>query len=241
MAFGLPNSGGGDIMPFIKYNSKAGRFYRVDRLQNASGWESQDVDITDNFSAVFDLESLLVGWAYFGANGPQRVMSLYGKEPTPPQPADVDDKGKKLFKGGFKITLALAKECGGGVRELSANAACVMTAMEALYDAFKDAPERKQGKVPAVRLAGTQVEKGNFGTNYRPVFQIVAWVDRPASLAAPAARPQNGNGASAHAPATAPPISTSTLPPSTGSTQVGAPPPAAQQAPQQPVSAGDFG
>lgn len=261
MAFGLPGGGGGDIMPFVKYNAKAGKFFRVDRVQTASGWETTDVDITHNFAAVFDLEEIQVGFVYFGPNGPQRAMATYMKAPVPPRPVDVDDKGKPLYKGGFVVTIALAKDCGGGIREFSSSAQSVQDAMNALYDVFaRDPANANRTAAPIVKLVTVQAEKGSFGTNYRPVFEIVGWVDR-ASLFKPAVPATNGGGQTAALPFSGPAqapaqqsFTQTVAPPATGAQQVQPPPPMAappppQQAAQQfgaaaaaPASAaGDFG
>jgi hypothetical protein len=41
---------------------------------------------------------------------------------------------------------------------------------------------KNAGKLPVVQCTGTEAQKGKFGTNYKPVFSIVKWVDRPAAL-----------------------------------------------------------
>ena len=42
MSLGLKteSSGGGDFLPRIQYDARAGRFFRVDRVQTSAGWES---------------------------------------------------------------------------------------------------------------------------------------------------------------------------------------------------------
>lgn len=225
MAFGLPNSGGGEIVPFLKYNAKAGRMFRVDRVQTASGWEAKEVDITNDFSAVIDLENIMVGWVYYGPNGPQRQMAVYMKDPMPVRPPDKDDKGKLLYKSGFSVRLALSKDCGGGVREFGSSADTVTNAMGALHDQYLAAPEKNEHKLPIISIREVVAEKGSYGTNYRPVFSIDGWVDRPASLA-------QGNVNGAIHDAQEPPQRAT--PPATGSTQKN--PPAAG-----PAEARDFG
>ena len=64
MALGLPQSGGGNRVPIIKYDARAGRIFRVDRTQNAGGqYDSATVEITPNFQAVFDLANDRAGVA----------------------------------------------------------------------------------------------------------------------------------------------------------------------------------
>ena len=78
--------------------------------------------------------------------------------------------------------------------------------MNPLHDAFEAAPERGQGLVPVVTMSGTEpvTTKGPQGssTNYRPRFEIVKWVERPAGLQPGAPRPA---ASSVPAPATSAP------------------------------------
>jgi hypothetical protein len=227
MAFGLPMAGNEDIVPFVKYNAKAGLITRVDRVQTASGWESQEVDITDKFAAVMDLDNIQVGWAYYGPQGPRRVMVTFGKEPNPPMPTDVDAEGKALYKPGFNVRIVLSKACGGGLREFGSNASSVVGVMGELHDAFLAAPERDAGKLPIVKLTGKIPTGSGIKLNYRPVFEITGWADRPADLVSKT----NGTAKPAQ--------STFTTAPSTGST-VKAPPTRAP-APEPETTADDFG
>ena len=202
---------------------------RVDRVNDGSGWSAQEVDITNEFQAIFDLRNILVGWAYYGPNGPQRVMARYPDEPTPTRPSDTDDKGKPLYKAGFSLKMVLGKSCGGGLREFGSNAATVVDALGALHDTFAAAPEAGQGMLPIVRLAGVTPERGEFGTNYRPRFEVVTWADRPVELQT------NGNGAAKPGVGSAP---IHRVAPSTGATIKAPPVQAAQPA---PAAEDDFG
>ena len=155
-------------------------------------------------------------------------MVVLGAEPMPPRPGDLNAEGKFAFKQGFEFDLLLSKAAGGGpVRKLGSSAGCVIEAIDLLHDAYKAAPEAAAGKLPVVKLLDAKPVKAGQSTNYKPIFEISGWVDRPAELA----------GTSAVPPAK--PTATAT-PPSTGSTQ--APPPAARPAPQPAaMDASDFG
>jgi hypothetical protein len=63
MALGMnyDTSGGGDFLPIVKYDARAGRIFRVDRLDRVNN----PVDITRSFKAVIDLENIEVGWLDF--------------------------------------------------------------------------------------------------------------------------------------------------------------------------------
>lgn len=233
MGLGLTTGGtGGDIKPYVNYDAKAGRMFRVDRVQQSDGTYATDkVEITNVVQFVADLANIRVGWISYTSQGPVRRLVVLGKEPIPPRPDDKGADGKPSFKQGFEIDLMLNKESGGGVPRVFGSAAgCVIEAMDALHDAYTAAAEAKAGKLPVVKITGVSPVKSGQSTNYKPNFAIVNWIDRPNVLGNPSAAAQ--------------PVVQSA--PSTGSTVV-APPttplPANNLAPQQAqmADANDFG
>lgn len=181
MGLGLARSDGADFKPIVKYDARAGRIFRIDR----SGTESTTVEITTGFSAIFDLANIKVGWVLFSEGGaPDWSMVSIGAT-LPPRPS-------KDHKQGFRMDIKLAKSVGGDVRDFASAAGCVIGAMDALYDAYRAAPEAAGGKLPVVALTGTTVAKSGQSTNYAPNFAIRQWVDRPADLVVGHV---NGNGA----------------------------------------------
>lgn len=183
MALGLSTeSGGGDYADIVKFDARAGRFFRVDHRQGAGGeWETDPVEITDGFQAIFDMRNIQVGWMLFAAGvAPMMTMVPLG-EPLPDRPTD-------QHKQGFKMMLKLGKASGGDVREFASRAKAVIGAVDALHDLYsaglKDAANA--GKLPVVALKGTtaikSTGKGQTSTNYAPIFDIVKWVDPPPEL-----------------------------------------------------------
>lgn len=223
MALGLSSGGGGgDIRPYVKYDAKAGRMFRIDRVQGSDGqYSSEQAEITNIAQFVADLASIRVGWINYTTQGPIRRLVVLGKEAIPPRPEDKNSEGKPAFKQGFELDILLNKDSGGGpARILGSAAGCVIDAMDELHDAYSAAPESKSGKLPVVKIASVSPVKSGQSTNYKPIFQIVSWVDRPAGLAAETAAPAQAT------------------PPATGSTTVLPP---NQMAPQPAASASDFG
>lgn len=200
MALGIQteSSEGGNFLPIIKYDARAGRFFRRDRSQDGGGaWVTDDVDITNVLQMVMDFAAIEVGYISFTGGTPDFRLVPIG-HPLPPRPADKDDKGQPLFKQGFRCKVKLAKSCGGDVREWSHTAKVVLSAVDAIHDAYTSAPEAAQGKLPIVKCTGATPIKSGQSTNYQPVLEIAGWVDRPEGLplpaqtghAAPAAQPQ---------------------------------------------------
>ena len=214
MALGL-SMGDGNFTPYAKYDARAGRWF----TKGADG----DIDITDGFTAVFDLETVEVGWMIFASGvAPVYVVQDIALGVPPKPPGDM--------KQGFKMNIALPSAiAGGGVREVSSTAKSMIGVIDRLHTEYSGAPEKSQGKLPVVKMNGTTVveTKGPSGMtrNYAPNLQIVSWVARPESM------PKKQVAAQMFAAAP-----TYAAPPSTGSTQV--PPPVQQAA---PAAAMDFG
>jgi hypothetical protein len=214
MALGLNTStSGADFIPHIRYDARAGRLFRADRAQGADGrWETTMVDITTPAPQfLMDLAQIEIGWLSYAGGAPDLQMVPFGTA-LPPQPS-------KDHKQGFRVRV-YAPKLLGGLREFAASAKTVLAAMDAVHSAYEAAPERSQGLVPVVSLAGTTpvISKTPQGssTNYAPVFRIEKWVPRPADLpigsapATPAAPAQAPAAQPRHvplpaAPAAAPP------------------------------------
>jgi hypothetical protein len=196
MALGFTQStGGGDIIPVVKYNAKAGRWSRVDR----DNGQNEEIDITRTFKAVFDMENLQTGWIRFAAGqAPEFDLVTYPDlhpSRTPPEQG---------FKRGVRVLVKLSPECGGDVREI-ASCANAFTAgdknrqsgFDKLHDNYLAGLKANAGKLPVVSVTETvpivTEGGGQKTTNYGPVFEIEKWVSRPADLQAsprPAAEPR---------------------------------------------------
>lgn len=181
MALGLPASAAsGDFKPIVKYDARAGRMFRIDRVESNGQFESVPTEITQGFAAVFDLANIEVGYVRFHEGGaPEWAMVKIG-QPLPAKPnAD--------FRQGFRCNIKLAKNSGGSVREFASAASCVIGAVDGLHTAYLAAPESKAGKLPIVSMTGTAMVKSGSGaktsTNYAPTLVITGWIDRPADLA----------------------------------------------------------
>ncbi len=190
MALGLSTeSGGGDYADIVKFDARAGRFFRVDRSQDSAGnWQTNNVEITNGFQAVFDMRNIQVGWMLFAAGvAPSMTMVPLG-QPLPAKPSE-------QHKQGFKLMMKLGKSSGGDVREFASQAKAVIGALDKLHTEYEAAKDANPGKLPLVALTGStavvSTGKGQTSTNYSPIFEIVRWMDPPAELigGAPANEP----------------------------------------------------
>jgi len=172
----------GDFIPFIKFDARAGRWHN-----KLDGGDL--VEIT-GLVAVFDLANARKGWlSFMEGTGPDH---RFDEGPTvPPRPSD-------NHKRGFSVNI-YSQKLLGGVREFSSNAKIVCSAFNALYGAYEDGLAASAGQVPVVACTGVEAVKTAQSTNYRPLFEIVKWIPRPAELNAAGANA--GNGATTRAPA----------------------------------------
>lgn len=215
MGLGLNYSsggGGGDIVPFVKYDARAGRFFRNDRSEVNGSFANNPVDITSSFKAVMDLENIEVGYLKFAAGSAPEYLLVKLGDPMPNKPADVK------WKQGARVMMKLAASCGGDIRETTSNAAAFLKGIDELHTAYEASKAANPGKLPVVVLKTTVSITSGSGdkksTNYQPVFEITGWAPRPNDLIF---APKN-NTQQTESPSTAPNAA-----PSTGSTQVGAP------------------
>jgi hypothetical protein len=170
-------------LPIIKYDSRAGRVFRVDRSDSGGRWENTVVEITPVFQAVFDLENIETGWLYFPTGAGPDIRTVKLGLPMPDRPSD-------KHRSGYRVLMLLGKQSGGDVREMAANAQVSIKGMDLLHDAYMAGRASNPGMLPVVSLAGTipVVTQGKANgqavtsTNYQPVWQIVKWVPRSPEL-----------------------------------------------------------
>jgi hypothetical protein len=179
--FSTEPSVGGDFTPIIKYDARAGRIFRIDRLDTGNGFESNPVDITATFKAVIDFENVEVGWIDFATGtAPSFVLVPMGQEmPVRPSPK---------HKNGIRMLVKLNKACGGDkpVREIAGTAKTFLNGVEKVYQEYQREAAKYPGQLPVISLASTTpVTSGNGtqkSTNYAPTFRIEGWAKRPEDL-----------------------------------------------------------
>jgi hypothetical protein len=149
MALGLSTgTSGAEFIPHIRYDARAGRLFRADRTQGSDGrWQTTMVDISNPPPQfLMDLAQIEIGWLSYTGGTPDLQMVPFGAA-LPPPPS-------KEHRQGFRVRV-FAPKLLGGLREFASSAKVVISAMDVLHSAYEAAPERSQGLVPVVSLAGT--------------------------------------------------------------------------------------
>lgn len=172
----------GDFLPIVKYDARAGRIFRVDRVDTGGQVVSEPVDITRNFKAIFDLEHIETGWIKLGGGGAPDFRLVPMGTLLPDRPPGNDHQGKPLYNNGIRLMLKLAKECGGDkpIREIAGTSKAFLSGVEKLYHDFEAGRKGENAdKLPVVVLKDTIPITSGQGakqsTNYMPVFEIVGW------------------------------------------------------------------
>ena len=149
-----PNTGG-DFLPIVKYDARAGRMFRIDRIDTGQGFISEPIDITANFKAIVDFENLETGWIAFGGGRPDFKLVRIGHA-LPPRPAATDERGKPLYSNGIRFMLKLSKECGGAkpIREIAGVAKAFVGGIEQVYIQYQTEHGANVGKLPVIVQIG---------------------------------------------------------------------------------------
>lgn len=161
------NIGGtGNGKPYVKFNAKTNKW-----IVRGTEGEAKEIELP---TFVIDFPNLATGWLRFReGQAPEKVM-----HPTIDQEAPNPGDG---FKRGFVVRVYSPIFFGGAV-EFSSNAIHLGNAIKDVYAVYEKAAASNPGKLPVLQCVGSQAMKDPHGTNYRPIFTIVEWVDRPADL-----------------------------------------------------------
>lgn len=197
MALGLVSEGGGNggnIVPIIKFDAKAGDLIQVDRHQNAMGeWEKAQSDVALPVQVVMDMAEIETGWLSFASGQPDFRMVKVG-DVMPPKPSDD-------HKQCFRVRL-FGKELG--LREFSSQAKTVIREMDALHNQYEAGKADNPGKLPVVTIAGTKtitVPTPQGENRFKvPEWSITGWTERPAGMDGAEATPVAAPSAPPSAP-----------------------------------------
>ena len=173
--FGLELASSTSYLPYVKLDGKDGfvsRHFYVG-TERAS-------EIVENFTAIFDFETVQSGYICFGGDKPDMHLVPIG-DPLPKCPSED-------HKPGIQMVILLPKL---GPHALATNAKGVIGAIGKLQDEVHAAPEHEKGQVPVVHLTGWQKEKSSRGTRAIPEFAIIGWKERPDALKQYKAEPKS--------------------------------------------------
>jgi len=181
----------GEILPIVKFDSKAGDWRLQNRVQDTAGqWIKQESEMSIPIKFVMDMENLEVGWLGFVSGKPDFNVVKVG-QPIPDKPEKEDSKGEAVeFKRAFRVRVA-SKEIG--LREFSHSAKTVMRALDELHNVFEATKAQHPGQVPIIEITGNETVKISTQQGElrfkAPQWNISGWVDKPDMLTGSAPEP----------------------------------------------------
>ena len=193
--FSTEPSSGGDFLPIVKYDARAGRIFRVDRIDTGNGFESNPVDITQTFKALCDFENVEAGWIDFPI-GSVPSFHLVRLEDIQLGKAKLPDRPSDKHRNGIRFMLKLAKDCGGDkpIREIAGVSKAFLSGLEAVYAQYIADKAANPGKLPVIMLEKTTPVTSGSGlrsaarpTTTRP---SVSWGGRCGAICNRSRRPQ---------------------------------------------------
>jgi hypothetical protein len=175
MSLGKRKTGsGGNFLPVIKFDARAGVIYTQDRVFHDGEWQSEQHDVTESMEAVFDLANIQTGWMKFPKGAaPEMVLKPMGE--------DIGERPSKDHKEGLRLIVKIPDD-DVGPREMLSTSLALWHGIDELHDAYLAELEANPGKLPLVALADVNQVDNPSGTSYEPVFKIIDWVPRPADL-----------------------------------------------------------
>ena len=81
---GFTYGGSENILPYVKYDARSGRFFRIDRVEKNGKYENNAVEIS--FQAVMDLENIEVGYINFVDGKAPEYLLVPANAPWPAKP-----------------------------------------------------------------------------------------------------------------------------------------------------------
>ena len=172
IGFSLEEKKGGNFLPVIKFDAKAGDWLAVNREPQSDGsWEKTELELPTPFKFVADFANMEVGWISFKPGAVDFTMAKIGN-PMPARPTPD-------HKQGVRIKIFLKEH---GLREFANTSKNVLRAFDALHDQFVSAASAHPGQFPIVNVTGTETvkmqtkEQGELRFKV-PKWSIAGWVD----------------------------------------------------------------
>jgi len=181
MGLGKRKTGGGEIMPLLKFDARVGRFYTQDRVYEYGEWRSVQSDVTDDLVVIFDLKNIKRGWIKF-PKGAAPEMVLF-----PLSVEDIGDAPSDEHREGLRVLARLDGETAW--REMLSTAVGLWVGLDALHNEYLAGVEEHPDQLPVAQLVERKEKKTESGgSSWTPLFKIIDWVD-PGDVTVPTPQP----------------------------------------------------
>ena len=185
----LQIGGSGTGKPFCKFNAKADKWF-------VRGADGEEVEI-QRPTFVIDLDNIATGWLLL----PRRPGAGAGDGPEHRPAGAVAGRGLQARLRGDDLS---ARSSSAAPSSSAGTSIHLSNAIKDVYAQYEAEKANHRGELPVVSCTGSEAMKDRYGTNYRPTFKIVQWVERPKDLPnqspVDAADVWSGASAAAHQP-----------------------------------------
>jgi hypothetical protein len=169
MGLGKRKTGGGENIPLFKFDARVGRFYTQDRVYRNGEWQSEQNDVTDGLTVVFDLKNIQHGYIRF-PKGAAPETKLF-----PLSVEDIGDAPSDEHREGLRVLARLEGETAW--REMLSTAVGLWIGLGALHDAYSAGVKEHPDQLPVAQLTDVKENKTANGTSWIPQFEIDDWID----------------------------------------------------------------
>lgn len=151
---------GGDFIPYVKYNAKAGRWY-------VKGDNGEKEIVNPTFA--IDFKNVKKVYALFQEGQAPDIVEF-------PDFNSVIESPSPKHKLGIRVNM-FSKDSFGGVVEFVSTAANACGPISDLYNKWEANGKNEEAIV--VKVTGVNPVSGKHGTNYEPMFEVVKFIPRP--------------------------------------------------------------
>jgi hypothetical protein len=190
MAFGIPGTessssgGNNEFLGRLQFDARSGLWKHVTRMEEGGRYFNSESEDYMNPSFLMDFGSLEVGYAKL--NGiPSFALVPFGAL-MPQWSEELNPEGKRAYTPAARIKVLSPKTFGDdSPRYFLLNSKTGLPAMQEAWIAFAACPEAASGMIPVAQTSVKTVEvktPGGLSKFKVPVFNFIAWIERPASL-----------------------------------------------------------
>lgn len=190
MAFGIPGTessssgGSNEFLGRIQFDARSGLWKHVTRMEEGGRYFNSESEDYMNPSFLMDFGTLEVGYAKLSGI-PSFALVPFGAL-MPQWSEEINPEGKRAYVPAVRMKVLSPKTFGDdSPRYFLLNSKTGLPAMQEAWIAFAASPEAASGMIPVAQTSVKTVEvrtPGGLSKFKVPVFNFIAWIERPASL-----------------------------------------------------------
>lgn len=177
--FDIDTGSSGSAGPFLSWQAKESNDGMIPGRNFVLREQGEKTVVTDAFKAgvIFDVASLKTGWCHSTGAAGQAPQWKWNASISRYEPSPGDG-----WKKGLSIRIALNKDTAATLEQSSAAVMSMLTELGGYLRRPEAQAHLASGKLPVIKLVGTEKVDSRMGTTFVPKIEVVKWADRPAVL-----------------------------------------------------------